>query len=345
MKTYEAYAGKGRATPGNGHRRDADEIEHDLAEIRAEIGNTLAAIQQRFSPGELLSQIVGGARGVGRDVGRGSVDFLSNLGQTVRDNPVPAALVGIGLAYLLLSGGGRPGAREDRGRAGRRRAVRAESEERTERPATGLLDARQERGEDGGETPARIAEAAGGAREATRRGAERLRSATAELSDRARSGALRARARATGVVHDQPLVIGALGLAVGAALGAAVPTTRRERAALGPAADAVKGRIGAPLREAIEPSAREAEAAPREAGAPAPRDALPDREAPRRASPPVGVPVTKTFETFETFRPERPLGAPEAQPAGEPRPGPPPEAVVPRAPYPPAPDYDPNRRK
>ena len=80
--------------------QSSDEIMTETNRTRAEIERNLEALEQRLSPDEVLDQI-GQAVAPARD---GAVEFARNLADTVRENPIPAAMVGIGLGWLLLSG-------------------------------------------------------------------------------------------------------------------------------------------------------------------------------------------------------------------------------------------------
>ena len=79
--------------------QSSDEIMRETENTRAGIEKNLDALEDRLAPGEVLDQI-GRAVEPARD---GAARFARNLGDTVRDNPVPAAMVGIGLGWLLLS--------------------------------------------------------------------------------------------------------------------------------------------------------------------------------------------------------------------------------------------------
>ena len=91
------------------HPQSPDEIMADIERTRSEIDATLSALEQRISPREVVNAF-GAALVPARD---GTTVFAQNLGATVRDNPVPAALVGLGLGWLAVSGsrGGGDGAR------------------------------------------------------------------------------------------------------------------------------------------------------------------------------------------------------------------------------------------
>ena len=86
---------RNQTDPGS---KSAAEVQREVRESRAEVEQVLDAIQDRLSPGQMFDQAVAYLRGSG---GR---EFLSNFGATLRDNPVPVALVGTGLAWLMLSG-------------------------------------------------------------------------------------------------------------------------------------------------------------------------------------------------------------------------------------------------
>lgn len=85
-------------------RRSAREIQRDIERTRSEMGGTIDAIQDRFSPGQVMDQVVDYFRGQ-TGAGSGIGEFGSNLGRVIRNNPIPIALLGIGVGWLLLGGG------------------------------------------------------------------------------------------------------------------------------------------------------------------------------------------------------------------------------------------------
>ena len=66
-----------------------------MRESRADVERTLDAIQDRLSPGQLVDQVARYMRDNGGE-------FVRNFGDTVRQNPVPVVLVGVGLAWMML---------------------------------------------------------------------------------------------------------------------------------------------------------------------------------------------------------------------------------------------------
>ena len=85
-----------------GDTTETDRIERDLAATRARLDGTIDALQQKLSPGELMSQAVTYFK-----EGSG-MDLSHNIGRSLRDNPVPVALIGVGLGWLVLSGKRQP---------------------------------------------------------------------------------------------------------------------------------------------------------------------------------------------------------------------------------------------
>ena len=80
--------------------KDPAAIEDDIARTRADMDSTLDEIQNRLSPDMLLNQARSYLRG-NTDGGR---EFVDNLTESVRRNPIPVALIGIGIGWLMMSG-------------------------------------------------------------------------------------------------------------------------------------------------------------------------------------------------------------------------------------------------
>jgi hypothetical protein len=73
-----------------------EQIQRDIDRTRAEMGETLELIRHKLSPGELLDQ----ALDYLKDSGVGQ--FSRNLSATVRHHPIPIALLGVSIAWLML---------------------------------------------------------------------------------------------------------------------------------------------------------------------------------------------------------------------------------------------------
>ena len=83
------------STPGNSS--DPNSIERDLDQTRSRLGSHLSELQDKFSPGQVLDDLMGYFRG------SDGAEFGRTLMDSVRANPMPAAVTAIGLAWLMAS--------------------------------------------------------------------------------------------------------------------------------------------------------------------------------------------------------------------------------------------------
>lgn len=215
------------------HTQSPDEIMRETENTRAGIQENLEALERRLSPDEMLEQMehtVGPVRD-------GAVQFARNLGDTVRENPIPAAMVGIGLGWLLLSGR-RGDSAKDSGHADgpvdridpSRPANDPIPGSTTERAASRAREARdwaRERGE-------RARDSASEAADTTyRRVSDKSHRAGAQISDRA--------AEVGNFVQRRPIATGLAVAGVGAVIAAALlARTDRGKAVVARASEAVK---------------------------------------------------------------------------------------------------------
>ncbi|GHC26185.1 hypothetical protein GCM10010082_19130 [Kushneria pakistanensis] len=77
--------------------RSPEEIEADINKTRSHLDDTLSDFQERFSSDSMMHSAM---EYVKSDSAR---DYFSNLGRSVRDNPMPAALIGVGIGWLIYS--------------------------------------------------------------------------------------------------------------------------------------------------------------------------------------------------------------------------------------------------
>lgn len=228
-----------RTAERNADSRAPEQIERDIRDTRAEVGATLDAIQSKLTPGQMMDQALGYLRT------SLPADFGRNMNETVRNNPLPVALVGIGLAWMMASG--RSGSAVHSPRMGARRHDERWQESDS---SSGLRDtaqhatdrARDIAGEMAGQARERIADSADSMRERIADTAGGARERVSDLAHRTREQMDHARERASMMVNEQPLLVGALGVALGAAVGAALPETRREDELMGELRDDLMAR-------------------------------------------------------------------------------------------------------
>jgi hypothetical protein len=73
--------------------RTSADLEREVAEQRRRVEDRIGEIRERLSPGQLLDEALTYTK-------HGGAHFLSNLGQQVSANPIPAVLAGVGIAWL-----------------------------------------------------------------------------------------------------------------------------------------------------------------------------------------------------------------------------------------------------
>jgi len=86
--------------------RSAEEIERDVEETRGRLEETVEALKDKMSIGQIIDEAAGYFRGNGGEAG----EIVSRLADQARANPLPLALIGVGLAWLM-SGRGAPNLR------------------------------------------------------------------------------------------------------------------------------------------------------------------------------------------------------------------------------------------
>lgn len=250
---------------------ETDRIEADLNESRHRLNDTLEALGQKLSPGQMVDEVLGLAQGQ-------AGQLASKLGAQVRDNPMPALLIAAGVGMLLLNrnSGGHHVNPDDWHHERRYRSLEearwstprnpnesdSDYDHRIHLAYAEALDLKQAAGEAVHEFKQRIGaavqevkHAASGARErlshALSGAAHAASGAAHAIGDKAhRLGekAVDARHNAENFYQDTPLAAGAIAVAIGALIGSATPLSQPEREGLrGVAGKAA--RTGADLAE------------------------------------------------------------------------------------------------
>jgi hypothetical protein len=230
--------------------RTTAELERDAEVARAKVADTAESIRNRMTPGQLIDEFSGLFSG-----GDGSV-ALGNLKSQVRDNPLPVALIGAGLAWLMLGNG--PAAATPTRSNSRTSASGSFADanddgsgsfgDRVSGVAEGLESAAIRSVDAVGDM---VADAARSAGSPAADSSESVRSQLAEgkkwvegAAGSATSGAgdftAKARQSATDLFQSEPLILAVLGMAVGTAIGAMLPRTEIEDQSLGAYSDKVR---------------------------------------------------------------------------------------------------------
>jgi hypothetical protein len=179
------------------------------------------------------------------DISERGSDFIRDLGESARKNPVSAALIGMGILWLFT--GNRPVERagEIIRRTGFDRIPDVagnafESARSTFRSGADSL------GEQVASANHALRDAGVGALDsAARFGREQMDTAAEyarSIPDSATNVLDRARANLADLFEAQPLALGAIGVAIGAGIAAALPTSEAEINYMGETSDAVRGK-------------------------------------------------------------------------------------------------------
>jgi hypothetical protein len=188
-------------------------------------------------------------------------DFVAALQDAVRENAISAALIGMGVAWMfmggrnvsLFSGGGRRSIFDTAGQAAEQFTGAARN--RSAALGANIIRATQAVMEPAADvasrTAARTADAGFAGYQATTEAVSR----SAETISNATNAALNAVQKTTAnwsggvqrtladVLERQPLLLGAVGLAIGAGIAASIPITEAEKKVMGDASDFVRGKV------------------------------------------------------------------------------------------------------
>jgi hypothetical protein len=231
---------------------DYDELQQDIRRHRTHIGDDLAALRRRLS----LRNIRETTTMERIEKSRSAITAAS----VIRGNPIPLAMIGLGVGWLVLA------------RTGYDTGISSSNVASTLRHgADRTAQAARDTFYSASENVRHVAE------EAVERVSETARSVGDTVASAASTGTggTSPRAMASGVGHqlrrashsffdmvDQhPLVTGVMGLALGAAIGASIPGTRFENTWLGEAADDLSERAKDLAEDVVDRGSRAARAA------------------------------------------------------------------------------------
>ena len=259
--------------------RSRDEILAEVESVRSHMDSTLSQIEHKLTPGQLVDQGLEYLRGSGAN------EFLSNLGTSVKQNPIPIALTGICLAWLMTAGrtgsvsmraeraGGNfrrstdqawSNARDQARRAGQTLSDAAEAARerfgQARDSVSGTAQSAYERFDQARQSVSSTVQSAResvsgtvqSAREAVSGTVQSARDALSRGADVAQRQLERARGGYDWMMQEQPLALAAIGVAIGAVLGAAAPRTRTEDEWMGEASDRLTERAKEAGREQVE---------------------------------------------------------------------------------------------
>jgi len=204
--------------------KNPNELEREIDQQREHIEDLVGALESRLSPGQLFDQALAYSKGHGGE-------FAQNLGNTLKANPVPAVLTSVGLLWLALWQNRSPapaatGSPLKDKLAGSLDSVTQGAGQTRDSLNRGSHDARDKVADLGDRVSTKAAQTG-----------ERLADTAAQTKDALADQAQHLKGSFETLLREQPLVVGALGIALGALLGAALPRTETEDRALGKHSD------------------------------------------------------------------------------------------------------------
>jgi ElaB/YqjD/DUF883 family membrane-anchored ribosome-binding protein len=243
-----------------------DELDQTRAQIeqtRAELSTTIDAIQEKLSPQNIAQQAkdtvkevtVGKAQEMVSNASETASDLVTNAGssakgfganliETVKANPVPAAIAGIGLGWLIMSGRKQSAGSTsysdqynsnprgyDPGRSGQYNYGSYQGSNGS--PLGDRISGAQDKvGDLAAQAQDKVQDTAGQV-------AGQVQDTAGQLADTAQYGAQRAQGAFQQALHSNPLAVGVAAVAVGAAIGLSIPETDKENELLGETRDGV----------------------------------------------------------------------------------------------------------
>jgi hypothetical protein len=214
------------------------EIRAEIEETRVEMGGTLNELGERLEPGHLIDEAKDNVREatIGRveDTARGISDMVM---ETIKRNPLPAAMAGAGLALLW--------ANRSNGNGTHYRSASYGSQPYGSREQGGIGDKVGEAASTVGETVTGTADRVG---YAVGRAGENIGQAAGDVGSNLGSQLDR-------ILRANPLAVAAVAAGAGAIMGTLLPETPQEREMLGDASR----QVGIAVRDAVDEATTRAE--------------------------------------------------------------------------------------
>jgi hypothetical protein len=281
--TAPGHSGSGRQIDTG----DTEAIRHEIEQTRQRISRDLDAIGERLNPEHVKQQVKDNIRDatIGRveDMARGAADRVNEarrgIVDTVKENPLPAALAAIGIGWLYISGRKQNSGMQYRGdsRFQQQWNDRSYGSLSAYSPPAGGFAASggfEQSDEEGRGAVDRIKEGASSVGENIKDAGQALKEKVGDVSGSAQHAAhrmmemeKRQARRLEDMFFDNPLAIGAATIALGMAAGLAAPRTHAETKLVGETRDKIVDRVSEKASETADKAQQAVERAFDEQGA------------------------------------------------------------------------------
>ncbi len=223
-------------------KKSPETLEREIDQQRSSIGNIVDALEKKMSPGQLVDQALGYVKDNGGE-------FFGNLGNNVKANPVPAVLTTVGVLWMMMSNN-----RPATGGSSNGSSVLGSVTERAGSMAGSVSDSLGSAKARVQETVSHMKDKASTFKDKTSHMTHSVRDTfsgssgssdswqDADLTFQEKREHMKSSTRQ--LVNEQPLTLAAMGIAVGALIGAALPVTTKEKQIVGRAREKLRSKSG-----------------------------------------------------------------------------------------------------
>jgi uncharacterized protein YjbJ (UPF0337 family) len=258
--TSSYYARQARMTPSSeysyeGYRPEDESRSGEMAETAGEkVG------EMREAATEMMDEVRSRAGDVMGETGERFGRTGTGVLDTIKENPLPAAIAGFGLGWLFMNSGSRPESRypQFRSRYATERYVGPYGDYYGEEGGTSE-DIRGKAQEAMGQAQETVGDIAGKAQETVGEVTDQVQERMGHMARRTRYEYGRIEDRFQESLNSNPLAIGAAALAAGAAAAMLLPGTLQERRFMGEARDNLVGQVQSAAKETMGKVERVAE--------------------------------------------------------------------------------------
>jgi hypothetical protein len=225
--------------------RSSAELERDAEAARDRVADTAQSIREKLTAGQMIDEFAD--MFTGGDLS-GS---LSTLKSQVRDNPLPVILVSAGIAWLAFGRGITGQQSQYSHQHSTARPARPQGVDTAARPGSGSMASAVV---EGAKTATQsVTDTVSGMTDSLSAAADGLRHSMLTGSSRLPRNMQR---RAADLAEQEPLLIAALGLALGAVAGAMLPASELEKEQIGPHAERLREETNELIDRGIDSASR-----------------------------------------------------------------------------------------
>jgi len=247
---------------------DTDEIRGDIEQTRTQMSDTLDAIEAKLNPHRIAERVtetvrdatIGKAEEFMSDMSERAQDLGSTFMDTLRENAVPAALIGLGLGWLMMKNSAANRDRQQRRyQSGYRVPIEGQYRQQYypgQRYSTTQPRYQQQTGQPSANPVQRAgqkaSEALSSAQDAVgdrmSDASDNVQEAWGNVADQAQQ----AQSWLQRTYEDNPLLVGAAALVAGAAIAFAIPETPQENQWMGPTRDNLAQQAQATVQDTVQ---------------------------------------------------------------------------------------------